>query len=92
MYTSGIKNKGSAGPSFEEAKITSAALGPEERAEFDADPGKLSWTSAVPPGTLDAVIIFGRSLISTSKKLLVCQGSRVLILTERRPGRPRDYI
>ena len=36
------KNKGSAGPSFEEAKITSAALGPEERAEFDADPGKLS--------------------------------------------------
>ena len=45
------KNKGSAGPSFEEAKITSAALGPEERAEFDADPGKLSWTSAVPPGT-----------------------------------------
>ena len=36
------KNKGSAGPSFEEAKITSAALGPEERAEFDADPDKLS--------------------------------------------------
>ena len=36
------KNKGSAGPSFEEAKIMSAALRPEERAEFDADPDKLS--------------------------------------------------
>ena len=59
------------GPSFEQAKITSAALGLEERAEFDADPGKLSWTSAVPPGTLDAVIIFGRAPIPTSEKQLV---------------------
>ena len=49
----------------------SAALGLEERAEFDADPGKLSWTSAVPPGTLDAVIIFGRAPIPTSEKQLV---------------------
>ena len=40
-------------------KITSAALGVEELTEIDADPGKLLWTSAVPPGTYDAVSIFG---------------------------------
>ena len=46
----------------------------------------------VPPGTQDAVIISGRSLISASKRQLVWQGSRVLILTERRPGRPRSDV
>ena len=58
-------------PQFRGGKNHVSALGLEERAEFDADPGKLSRTSAVPPRTLDSVIIFGRSLISTSKKLLV---------------------